>query len=356
MRLSTIDRYIGKNILMAIFATLFALVGLSAIIKFVEQFRSIGEGSYDITKAVFYTFLTIPKDIETFFPMATLLGGLIALGGLANRSELIVMQSSGLSRFRISLSVLKSAIPLVIITMLIGEWGVPQAEQFARDMRAKAFYGGAILSNKNSIWAKDGEDFVYIQRMIENHQLQDIFIYTFNAQRQLTRMTYAQSAQYEKGEWQLKHLKSSQIEKNHVITQTASHQTWHTSLKPDKLSIASLRPTSLSITGLYHYIQFMKQTGQDAKRFEVTFWQKIFQPLTVSIMMLLALSFMFGQLRGVSTGARIITGIVLGFLFYVINEVVSRMITLYQIPAFIGALIPSLCFISLIWWLLHKKS
>lgn len=356
MRLSTIDCYIGKRILGAIFITLFALVGLSGIIKFVEQFRSIGEGSYDITKAVLYTFLTMPKDIETFFPMASLLGGLIALGGLANRSELIVMQAAGLSRFQISLSVIKSAIPLVLITMLLGEWGVPQTEQFARDMRSQAFYGGAILSNKYSIWAKDGEDFVYVQRMVENNQLQDIFIYTFNANRELTRISHAQSAQYENSEWQLKNIKSSQIEDKHVITETQSTRTWKTSLKPDKLSIASLRPTSLSISGLYRYIQFMKQTGQDAKRFEITFWQKIFQPLTVSIMMLLALSFMFGQLRGVSAGARIITGIGLGFLFYIMNEVVSRMITLYHIPAFIGALIPSLCFMGLIWWLLHKKS
>ena len=42
MLMNTLDRYIGKSILGAIFATLFTLVGLSAIIKFVEQFRSVG--------------------------------------------------------------------------------------------------------------------------------------------------------------------------------------------------------------------------------------------------------------------------------------------------------------------------
>ena len=43
MLMNTLDRYIGKSILGAIFATLFTLVGLSAIIKFVEQFRSVGK-------------------------------------------------------------------------------------------------------------------------------------------------------------------------------------------------------------------------------------------------------------------------------------------------------------------------
>ena len=55
MLMNTLDRYIGKSILGAIFATLFTLVGLSAIIKFVEQFRSVGKGSYDIWQAVAYT-------------------------------------------------------------------------------------------------------------------------------------------------------------------------------------------------------------------------------------------------------------------------------------------------------------
>ena len=37
--------------------------------------------------------------------MAALLGALIALGNLASRSELVVMQSAGFSRFKIGLAV-----------------------------------------------------------------------------------------------------------------------------------------------------------------------------------------------------------------------------------------------------------
>ena len=55
--------------------------------------------------------------------MAALLGALIALGNLASRSELVVMQSAGFSRFKIGLAVMKTALPLVLFTMIIGEWG-----------------------------------------------------------------------------------------------------------------------------------------------------------------------------------------------------------------------------------------
>ena len=42
----------------------------------------------------------MPKDVETVFPNGGLLGALIALGNLASRSELVVMQSAGFSRFQ----------------------------------------------------------------------------------------------------------------------------------------------------------------------------------------------------------------------------------------------------------------
>ena len=196
MLMNTLDRYIGKSILGAIFATLFTLVGLSAIIKFVEQFRSVGKGSYDIWQAVAYTGLTIPKDVETFFPMAALLGALIALGNLASRSELVVMQSAGFSRFKIGLAVMKTALPLVLFTMIIGEWGIPQTEQFARDMRTRALSGGSMLSVKNGVWAKDGNNFVYVRRIKDDAKLEDIYIYTFDEQRNLTHLNHANQAQY----------------------------------------------------------------------------------------------------------------------------------------------------------------
>ena len=50
---------------------------------------------------------------------------------------------------------MKTALPLVTFTMIIGEWGIPQTEQFARDMRTVHFPGGSImLSVKNGVWAK----------------------------------------------------------------------------------------------------------------------------------------------------------------------------------------------------------
>ena len=355
--MNTLDRYIGKSILGSIFATLLTLVGLSAIIKFVEQFRSVGKGTYDIWQAVAFTGLTIPKDIETFFPMAALLGALMALGNLASRSELVVMQAAGFSRFKIGMAVMKTALPLVLLTMVIGEWGIPQTEQFARDMRARALSGGSMLSMKNGVWAKDGNNFVFVRRVMDDAKLNDIYIYTFDQHRNLTELKHANQASYSEDEskWTLRQVNHSMISKDEITTSNRLSEKWETNLTPDKLGAVSLRPTSLSISGLYNYISFLRETGQDVSRFELTFWRKIFQPVSVGVMMLLALSFIFGSLRSVTAGARIVTGICFGFLFYVVNEIFGQMSVVYNMPAVFGALMPSLLFIVMIWWLLSRK-
>ncbi|XWY18536.1 LPS export ABC transporter permease LptG [Bisgaard Taxon 45] len=353
--MSTLDRYLGKSILGAIFATLIMLVGLSGIIKFVEQFRSVGKGTYDIWQAILYTVLTIPKDIETFFPMAALLGALIALGNLASRSELVVMQASGFSRLQIGFAVMKTALPLVIITMLIGEWGIPQTEQFARDMRSKAISGGSLLSVKNGIWAKDGNEFIYIKRITDDIALSDVYIYRFAENRQLQQVKHANSASYQEGKWILNQLTESDISENEVKTVNRVNAEWQTNLTPDKLGIASLRPTSLSISGLSSYIAFLRETGQESKKFELTYWRKLFQPLSVGVMMMLALSFIFGPLRSVTAGARIVTGIFFGFLFYVVNEIFGPLSLVYNVTPLAGALMPSVLFLLITWWLLSRK-
>ncbi|MDO9748262.1 LPS export ABC transporter permease LptG [Glaesserella parasuis] len=353
--MNVLERYIGRTILASIMLTLFMLVGLGAIIKFVEEFRSVGRGSYDGLHAAYYTLLTMPRDIETFFPIAALLGSLMGLGGLASRSELVVMQSAGFSRFRIGLAVMKTAIPLMVITMIMGEWGVPQTEQYARNMRSIAQSGGSMLATQGGFWAKDGNDFIYIRQIQDERNLNNILIYQFDNQV-LKSIKQAEKATYSEQGWLLQKVDKSEIHESGITQTRETDQTWKTSITPSKLGIASLRPESLSISGLADYVGFLKDTGQDPKRFEITFWRKVFQPISMAVMMLLAISFIFGPLRSSTMGAKIVIGILAGFVFYVANIVFGNLsLVVSWLPVPIGALIPSLLCLSVVWWLLNKK-
>ncbi|MDF7681769.1 LPS export ABC transporter permease LptG [Enterobacteriaceae bacterium ESL0689] len=354
-----LDRYIGKTIFSTIMMTLFMLVSLSGIIKFVDQLKKAGKGQYDALGAGLYTLLSVPKDVQIFFPMAALLGALLGLGMLAQRSELVVMQASGFTRFQVALAVMKTAIPLVLLTMAIGEWVAPQGEQIARNYRAQKMYGGSLLSTQQGIWAKDGQDFVYIERIKENNELSGISIYAFNHQHRLQTVRYAATAKFDQQNkvWQLSRVdESSLTDPKQIIGSQKVSGVWKTQLTPDKLGVVALDPEALSISGLYNYITYLKSSGQDAGRYQLNMWNKIFQPLSVAVMMLMALSFIFGPLRSVPMGVRVITGISFGFIFYVLDQIFGPLTLVYGIPPVIGALLPCASFFLISLWLMMRKS
>ncbi|HDL3484076.1 TPA: LptF/LptG family permease, partial [Mannheimia haemolytica] len=159
----------------------------------------------------------------------------------------------------------------------------------------------------------------------------------------------------EKG-WVLSKVEKSTVGENQIQQAKQPDQVWQTSLTPSKLGIVSLKPESLSISGLADYVGFLKDTGQDPKRFEITFWRKVFQPISMAVMMLLAISFIFGPLRSSTMGAKIVIGIVAGFMFYVANIVFGNLSLIATwLPVPVGALIPSLLCLIIVWWLLSKK-
>ena len=79
-----LDRYVGRSVLMSILLCTLMLVGLSALIKYVEQMKHVGSGTYDVITAGWYVLYSIPKELVLFFPIGALLGGVIGLGQLAS--------------------------------------------------------------------------------------------------------------------------------------------------------------------------------------------------------------------------------------------------------------------------------
>ncbi|KII77523.1 LPS export ABC transporter permease LptG [Vibrio renipiscarius] len=351
-----LDLYIGRTIIATTTMVLATFVGLSAIIKYVEQLRKVGQGSYDLIQALFFVGLSIPRDIEMFFPMAALLGALIGLGMLASSSELVVMQAAGFSKLDIGLSVLKTAVPLMIIVTLLGQWGAPQAQKMARDLRAFSTSNGAIMSVRTGVWARDANDFIFIGK-IEDEKLYGLQMWRFDDDKHLQKVFYAKSVEYVGDKnWKMKDVQvSSMSDPVRLSKESLPELNWTTSLEPERLAVVTVKPEELSLLGLYDYVNYLKDSEQDASRYELAFWRKVTQPFSIGVMMLMALSFIFGPLRSVTMGARILSGVVAGFSFYISSEFFGPLSLVYNIPPAIGAIMPSIVFLSIAVMLLRRK-
>jgi lipopolysaccharide export system permease protein len=349
-----LDLYIARMIVSTSGLCLLILTGLSGIIKWVDQLRVVGRGAYTMLDAGIYVLFLVPRDIEMFFPMAVLLGALIGMGMLASNSELVVMQVSGMSRLQITQSAMKTAVPLMIMVMALGEWGAPIAEKSAKELQATKISGGSLIKSHRGIWAKDGDLFVNIGEVKDVNTLIDIRLYEFNDQQELTGVTHAKTAEFIGDAWQLSAVDNTTVKEDRVIRDHLDTDVWQSSLTPDKLSVVSVKPEALSISGLIDYLDYLKINQQDPSRYELALWRKIMQPVTVAVMMLVALSFVFGPLRTVTMGARVLLGVVAGFSFYISNEIFGPMSIVYELPAVVGAIAPSMLFTGLALYYIRK--
>jgi len=82
-------------------------------------------------------------------------------------------------------------------------------------------------------------------------------------------------------------------------------------------------------------------------RIEFDFWQRLFQPLATLVMICLAVPFIFGPLRTGTMGLRILSGVIVGFGFYILNQFFGPFSMVYQFPPLLAAGLPTLLFATL---------
>ncbi len=353
--MKTVEKYLAHTVLTSIALTLAVLVGISSLFKFIDQLSHIGKGEFNFVTAAIYSLYMIPQDVEIFFPMAAMIGGLIGLGALAQSSELVVMQAIGMSKTNIVSAVLKSSISLILIMMVFSEWGVPQATKAAKELKTQAISSGKLYSGEQGVWAKDGPAFINIKEVSESGDLYGVSVFEFDEQQKLTKQINAEYGNFNQDGWLLTNVVVKDWRTKQITTRNYDSQPWPTSITPDKLGVVLVKPEKMPISELIDYLTYLQQNEQNVARYQLALWRKVFQPFNVAVMLLLALSFIFGPLRSVTMGARIILGILTGFSFFLFDRIFGSLSLVYEIPAMLGAFAPTLVFFLIALRLLTRK-
>jgi len=339
-----LDKYIGMTVIKTILLVLFAMIGLQIFIGIVSELGDVGKGDYILSDAFIVVLLELPHRIYTLFPMLALLGGVIGLGYLASHSELIVFQASGVSKARIAIAVLKAALVMVIVVTFLGEVVAPPTEHFARTKKAVAKSAGKTLKTKQGTWVRDGNDFINIQALLPGDRLEGISRYRFDDNHKLTVTSFAKFAKYENEQWVMQDVAESYFSNAKVSAKHIEEQTWDMKIQPDLLGISVDEPDEMSMAKLEKYIHYLKENSLQSGEYDLAFWQRIFQPLATLVMVLVALPFVFGALRSITMGTRILMGFIMGFSFHILNQFFGPMSLVMQVPPVLGAFIPVFLF------------
>ncbi len=342
--MKTLDRYLAVTIINTTLMVLAMLVGLTIFVNLIKEISDIGTGAYGLLGALEYVLLDLPQTAYSFFPMAALIGVLLGLSLLAHHSELIILRTRGVSIARITWAVIKGAIVLLILATLLGEWLAPIAEHSAEKRKTILTSRGQALITGRGVWVRDGQNVLNIQNVIGANRLQGVNRYVFDAQRNLIQASHADAGVYEHGHWNMQNIATSNITPTAVHSQHHATETWQLSLNPSLLRISVVDPDEMTLPQLYAYMRYLDKNNLNKSAYALAFWQRLLQPLATLIMVWLAIPFVFGSLRSMTMGLRIVLGTFVGFGFYILNEFFGPFSIVYQWPPLLAALSPLVLF------------
>lgn len=351
----TLRRYIAVEITVASALVVAALVMLLAFFDVVDQIGDLGRGAYDLRQLALHVVLLLPTHVYEVFPIAVLIGTLFALAHLVGNSEYTVMRVSGVSVMRMTTMLLTIGLIFSLITFVFGEFIGPATERFAQRLRSQAIAGIIAQEFRSGLWVKDGLNFINVGEVTPDARLKNVRIYAFDDRYHLRTLSFADEGTYGSARtWTLKGVVQTTYDGPHTQVARLPEVQWSSVLEPDLLSVLLVRPERMSAWNLYSYSQHLKENRQKARRYEIALWTKLMYPVAVLVMIVLALPFSSYQRRQGGIGARIFTGIILGLAFNTLNRLMGTLGVLYDWPAPLSAVTPTMIFLALaatmIWW------
>ncbi|OGV29591.1 MAG: LPS export ABC transporter permease LptG [Legionellales bacterium RIFCSPHIGHO2_12_FULL_35_11] len=348
-----IEKYIAKTVMAAIFLVICMLTGLQIFILFVNELGDLGKGDYGIIQALSFVIFNMPYQVYLFFPMASLLGCLIGLGVLASNNELVVARSACMSIGQITLVVLKVAVILILIATVLSEVFLPKLVLLGNNNKMQAVTAGQSLRTSHGTWFRYKNNFINIAKVLPDNQIQDVSQFNFDDNNNLVFLRHINSLKYNKN-WQAYGVAQTDIGDNHTKTTNIDEMAWDVYINPRMLDMSTNEANEMTFPELNQYLKNQANSHQSIQGYKLAYWQRITQPFTIIVMMLLAIPFIFGPLRSSTMGSKLLLGATTGFGFYIANRFLGSLSQIYQFPAVFAAIAPTIFFALLGLYFMRK--
>lgn len=310
-----LDRHILRSILALTGIVALGLVAIYTVATFFVEFSESGGAGLGLLRRLEYTLLLVPSSLNILMPLIALIGALMGLGTLARHGELTAMRAAGVSVPRMAVPVLWVGVLLGSASFIFGDWLGPAGEQKARSI------GAPNLAATHSIWLRDAGSVIEIGQLEAEDRIGQIDIFALNTAGQLQQELAATAGVYADGHWLLSDVHRTQYGSSGVTVSNEPSATWSGNVTPSVLRLFILQENSISVHGLWRLIDYMNSNHLDARKYTTLLWRKLVEPFSVIAMALFALPFVSGRPRDINAGQRLLVGVLVGIVYYVVNKV-----------------------------------
>ena len=250
-----LDRYLFKQFAKNLVLVMAALVTVYLLIDFFERIDDFVENQKSFSLAAKYFILKIPLIMERLTPIIILLGGIIVLGLLNHRGEILALKAGGIHTFRITFAITGTAVVFTLLTLAFAQWIVPPATansnsilyEEVRQEKPKGIF------RKNRFYYKNEQGFYSFEKHGRTENRFDSFIYTrWDKNYSLDTLLAADAAFWHNGVWKFSNarLKQKNAAGDYTVT-TYTEYSLPLQVRPDDFFIPAYKINEFSLAELF---------------------------------------------------------------------------------------------------------
>lgn len=376
--MNTVRKLIFRTVINHVVAVWLAFSALFFFIDFVDEVRSVGKGNYTVLDALWTCLYMEGSHFYDIFPIALLIGAIMALARMAQTTEFTILRTGGLGPGKALGLLGVLGVSAAILMVLAGNWMVPWSEQQLSLHKAQFGQRQGLNLGRSGTWLRERRETpgeitqtitVNVGAAFTDNEFGMVRIFEFNTQGRLLRRLSAKQARVEPlgretssqgSVWHLEDVQQTVWLSPELISEQAVQAgdqlvkethlktlDWHSSLTPLVVSASVLPPETMSTFALWRYTKHLASNAQAAQRYEIEFWKKSFYPLVCLVMVALALPYAYLHARAGGMSLKIFGGIMLGISFVLANHISSHLGLLHDWQPWLAAAAPSVFYLLL---------
>ncbi|HUL08903.1 MAG TPA: LptF/LptG family permease [Candidatus Acidoferrum sp.] len=371
----TAGNYAARSLLNHLAVTLSGFVAFLLLLEMMNRGDEVvarhGKSALALAK---YAALRVPDLASFILPFAMLIASLLMLAKFARNNEIMALKASGMSFYRLLLSLVPAALLIGLLHFLISDQLVPRTARILQEWDAAAQPAppagkaadkdaSAATSPSDNVpltppspgagksgdWIRDGDAYVRIETVLnDGKELHGVTIFERQGHPVLNERLHAERALYDGESWRLFNvqrlsLAGGQDRKPERIAEMP----WQTSLTPDHLADLTTDPATLSLGEVWRFVSHPDVGSRPADFYKTWLLRKLGLPLVTIMMLLLAAPVAQGLQRHGGLGLGLAVGIGLGFLYFVTDGLLMTLGEMGTISPLIAAWSPTALFAAI---------
>jgi LPS export ABC transporter permease LptG/LPS export ABC transporter permease LptF len=316
-----IDLYVAKKLIFTFFLVFTSLILVFYIITIMELIDDVVENNVAFIRIFEFIYYHTPEIISFALPVSVLTAVLLTFSMMSKNNELVAVQVSGISLYRLTLPAMVTGILISLVFFHIQENIMPNANKKKREILA-IIHNIELKTSKemNKNWVVgDNNEFYFFNLMDKNSNTIEKFnVIYMNDDFSLEKRVSSRSAKW--------------LNEKELILENGFERNFRDNRPVDfnKFTVKNLKiekgkalftqkidfPEFMNIKTLKKYIEYLKEKKSNTQKYEAKLYYKYAYPLSSLVMVLIAIpfSFLMGN-RGTFFGIGIAIGISMAFWF-----------------------------------------